>query len=399
MYQSKAGFTTFVTLGVIAFLLIVASFFIWPFAVNKLAPKSVTTSTKETLTKNTLSGPSRKAPPHTTWILERNLATGSAEISRFTESDSAEFALIKNHLYWVTATELRHLNLITGELTQLFNLDMAATFGIKGRRGSVQNLEIIDDQWLLFSVGGYLADGGLFYLPVGERGPVRQIKGPQGGHVEKMGSHIFVTTGFGDACYGSVTYSLLDTTTFILQTVATLDGSCEEGEQFIGLDSRDRFLVAGYSADASGNQTHLTYVTARAVSSPEAIEGVIAKQEMPKEVKAMALSLDKQTLFLSSLTSIFTFDLKAQKMEKVFDFSQALANLQGISALAGNEVCVFLPAEGNYRFFKVNTLAKTLDDAGTGCPASPPYYSDTRIDRIIAELTLPKGYSFKKIVE
>lgn len=334
------------------------------------------------------------------WALNRRTASGSVEIYRFLDQPY-EFERWRDFLFWGDGLKLQQLNLLTGEIKTIFGEEDIKKSDVDSRQANLTSIKVFNDNYLFMSVSKMYGQGATFVLNLAD-GTTKLLEKGVGGQLEKLGGKTFLVTGFGDGCSGSSTYSLIDVVNFTVSEIVHLDGSCEKGEQFIGVDEQNRFLVAGYKMQKAEDYAsqEMTYVSGRNLSNPDTVEGVIATSEMPPGIKTVKNVSGKNGLLLVSLQSAFWFDFSTKQFQKIADLPKPLSVLEPIASDGQDGVCLFsLNRQGDFDKIAVHLEDKSIDMEGKGCPVRPEGYKDTRFEKITSEFSLPSEYEFVKSEE
>jgi hypothetical protein len=260
------------------------------------------------------------------WMLKKKTANGSEVVITFPPYMSHIAQYKDLLLYELQNTEvnpstaqLMSYNLKTGQTKAIYDESKSKDF-INGRGLlSVSDIRAIDNT-VFFSIGGYMSDGALFWFDPPSY-TVHKLGSVHNGHIEFWKNRYWVLGGEGDGCAGYVSYATLDPVTKKMTPVTEVADSCEGGEKLLGLDKRDRLIIA--YADNVGNvdppdeygTTVFRYVTAVSVNNPSIKEGVIAKQDMPANIESIMYVENSDQLFLQGKEK-YLFDLGSNSFTK-----------------------------------------------------------------------------------
>jgi hypothetical protein len=145
-------------------------------------------------------------------------------------------------------------------------------------------------------------------------GSPSKIEGSRGGTVSYSDGRYWLIYGTGDGCFSVGDYSLIDLTTQKVTHVAESRSGCADGEENFGIDKRGRMLVASHKSPGSewDGTVIYEYVAAIPLDNPSDIQGVIARQDMPKGIDSIEyLKASDQLLLMGDKKYLYDFSSKS----------------------------------------------------------------------------------------
>lgn len=330
-------------------------------------------------------------------VLKRKTDNGLETIYSFPESGDKRIIRWNDFLFYGSQgygekVELLSHNLKTGETKIVYEEET--------RRRYISDLKAIDNT-LFFSVGGYLAGGATYWINLPPTGKPQKLTDSANGKIEFMNNRYWLISGEGDGCWGSTTYSLLNINTKRITPIATSNVGCIEGEEYIGIDKRDRMLFSFHTQDFSGTQEQdstgiYKNIVAVPLTNPTAKVEVISKQTMPTGINEIRYSEEQDKLLLFG-NVVYVYDFTANKLDKVLDVPKEWANA-AIQSWKNNVVC--LTQSENKKNIGVDLSTKQISD-NSSCAINPspspkPYneIEDAQNQELIKKLDLPSNYEF-----
>lgn len=326
-----------------------------------------------------------------TLVLRRNDASGSATIATFSSDNSLD--KIVRWGEWIFFSKslpdkvqiLAH-NLTSGETQVLYDRDASGDFNGKQRKPDwVPSMEVIGDQ-LFFAVGGYLTAGATYYLPLPPMQKPSLLE-KTAYRIEKIDKYYFFIDAFGDGCGGGGKYYLFDPDSRRTTFVTNFEVGCQEGEDFIALDKRGMFLMAGHE----GVDAIYKYVTAIPLNNLTIKEGVIAREQMPEKIVGREYSLERDQLFLLAPSAAYIFDFGTKQISKVVDFPK----MEGAMIFwMGSSVCLYSGQQGESGS-EIKIDQKQFVAHSMQCPAwtgNSPGEGDQTLSEKIKALNLPDNF-------
>lgn len=217
---------------------------------------------------------------------------------------------------YVSNVQVFGFNLKTEEEKIIYDQEKEGYLSAEGNRRYVGEMQIINNG-LFFSIGGYLASGAIYWINLPPQGTAKRLVGQANGRIEYMNNQYWVIGGEGDACGGGQTYSLLDINTKKVTHIADSLLGCVDGEEYIGIDIRNRMILSYHTGENSDNIDYAyKYVTAIPLLNPSVKEGIIAKQNMPAGISSVYYSEKDDQLWLSGKEN-YIFDFKTKEIVKV----------------------------------------------------------------------------------
>lgn len=252
--------------------------------------------------------------------------------------------------------QIKGYNLEADEMKTIYSLkENAADFQGRGRDlpTHISDMQIIDNT-LFFSFGGYLARGATFLVDLTSVAKPRKIADAPNAKIVFWEDRYWIIGGEGDGCAGFTDYSLVDLAAKEASHVATLEVGCEGGEKYIGIDKKNRMIVAfctwpppPFGREEEGDEEEkCQYVIAIPLSNPSLEEGVIAKQEMPADISAIEYLEDSDQLLLVGKGG----------EEYLYDFSSKLITK------VDTPVPTPIPSPGVYEKLFENKINDTVED-------------------------------------
>lgn len=217
---------------------------------------------------------------------------------------------------------IKSYNLKSGESKEVYNVALSQSdFGGSHLPNELSDMKVVGNT-LFFSFGGYLIRGGLFYLDLPPQTKPTKILDSRNARISFWKNRYWIIGGEGDACWSSTDFSLLDIHAKQVKHVATSSMGCNEGEEYIEIDKRNRMLLAYHSPSIEGEipadsmSDIYRSVSAVYVLEPSVKEGVIAEKDMPKNISKMYYLPQTDQLALVGLEN-YRYDFSSRTIEKV----------------------------------------------------------------------------------
>lgn len=209
-------------------------------------------------------------------------------------------------------------NFATNEEKLLFHLEQSDPKAV----GDLTQIKVIGDK-LFVSIGGYLVIGATYMIDL-NTGEQVKIGDTRNANIVNFKNYFWLLEGEGDACWGFTKFWLLDPLTGKLTFIAQSNVGCQPGEQYIGIDNRERMLLANHTAFGSGygnsskNPDEMfTYIIAIPISNPKIKEGIIAVEEMPSDIKDVSFLQATDQILLLGQNKNYIYDLATRKFEEI----------------------------------------------------------------------------------
>ncbi len=189
----------------------------------------------------------------------------------------------------------------------------------------IWDMQIIDNT-LFFSFGGYFTQGATFWVDLTAVAEPHKIADAPNAKIVFWEDRYWIIGGGGDGCAGFTDYSLIDLATKEANHITTIEVGCDGGEEYIGIDKKDRMLVAFCTwqpppvgrEDEGDEEEKCQYVIAIPLSNPSLEEGVIAKQEMPADISSIEYLKDSdQLLLVGKGEEEYLYDFSSKLITKV----------------------------------------------------------------------------------
>jgi hypothetical protein len=255
--------------------------------------------------------------PQIGWHLEKN-TNGITKTVFIINPESGSIVQWNNLIFYSVSlkdennenyNQIHEFNLDTEADRIVFDQNTQKNFpNSKGRPGLSQ-MKIINNT-LYFWYSGYLANSGVFALPLPATGEAKLVATADGPDVVYFKNHYWIYASDGDGCGGWASYYLLNINTNEATHVLDSSEGCFEGEQYIGIDANDRMIV---SYNTGGGD--YTYIYAIPLGEPSIKQGIIAKQDMPQGITKVTYLSDTNQIFLSGKNSFFV-DLSSNTMNQ-----------------------------------------------------------------------------------
>jgi hypothetical protein len=183
----------------------------------------------------------------------------------------------------------------------------------------VSKIQVIGNT-LYYSLGGYLKSGAIYWMNLPPTGKVIKLVDGRNQSIEYWHDKYWIIGGEGDACWGITDYSLFDVTSKKVTFITTSTSGCTDGEEMVDVDKHERMLMAGHNNVGFQTETQYyentyDYVLAIPLNTPEVKTGIIAKQDMPKDVGKIEYLADKDQLLLTG-RSVYIYDMATKRMIK-----------------------------------------------------------------------------------
>lgn len=263
--------------------------------------------------------PTRANQPFTqSWHLERTVNGKTETLGIFSDSYDQNLLRWGDYLFYANQnysndSHLYSLNLKSGENKLIYDQSARNDFPPeKFDSRYINDLQVIDNT-LYFSVGGYMTSSADFAVPLPPVTGIKKLSDTDSiYHKTKINDLYFIVDGFGDACFGGGSYSLVDFKTKKVTKIVDSVSGCSEGEEYIGMDNSDRLIMAGHH---SYEPIIYDYILAVPLANPSTKVGLIAKQNMPTNINKVWYFKDKNQLVLEGIEN-YIFDLQTNQLTK-----------------------------------------------------------------------------------
>ncbi|MFO0703353.1 MAG: hypothetical protein U0525_01350 [Patescibacteria group bacterium] len=230
---------------------------------------------------------------------------------------------------------------------------------------------------LYFSLGGYLVDGEMYYVDLMKISSFEKISDIPNAHIIQKKNHYWVVGGNGDSCWNKHTLALLDLEKKTVTIVAESVSGCQEGEEYVDVDSQDNLVMAYHDSqsfvyDESDTYSGFyKYVISTPLSDPKTKNGLISKQDMPDGITSIKYSSHKNELILAG-KELFTYDLLSGKLEKKMTIPKNWLRSE-ISQIGENFVCLWKLASGEDSFLMLNMITSQMYVDTLKCTLKPDH--------------------------
>jgi hypothetical protein len=293
--------------ALILIILIIVAIGIFGWIAYKNSPdvlKKVVSTPLTTLTPHDQTDPNSNK----NWILRKTLNGKNEDLIKIPIYELLEYKLWGDYLIYAqgqysSADTLKIYNFKNGETKTISKLP------------DVHGLEIFDNTLYFATTTLQSGKGNTYWMSLPPNTDPQIIKGSTGGSVSFFDNHYWLIWGYGDACAGKADYSLIDLVTKKVTHVASSFGGCADGEENIGIDKRDRMLMASHTWDETNYVPVFDYVVAIPLGNTTNKEGVIAKQDMPKGTNSITYLKDMDKLLLSG-SQKYLYDFSTKTLSK-----------------------------------------------------------------------------------
>lgn len=263
--------------------------------------------------------PTRTNRPFTeNWNLERTVNGKTETLGIFSDTYDQNLLRWGDYLFYANQnysndSHLYSLNLKTGENKVIYDQSTRNDFPPeKFDSRYINDLQVIDNT-LYFSVGGYMTSSADFAVPLPPVSGIKKLSNTDSiYHKTNINDLYFIVNGFGDACFGADSYSLVDFKTKKVTKIVDSVSGCSEGEEYIGMDNSDRLIMAGHH---SYEPIIYDYILAVPLANPSTKVGLIAKQNMPTNINKIWYFKDKNQLVLEGIEN-YIFDIQTNQITK-----------------------------------------------------------------------------------
>ncbi len=226
-------------------------------------------------------------------------------------------------LFYNRSTSIHGYNLTTEKNVVIYDVSLHKSDFKTRAPNEVSDMQVINNT-LYFSLGGYLTNGGIFWLdlPFTDNPLPHKLIDSANAKIIQWENKSWILGGSGDACWGITDFSLVDLSTKTVSHIAKSTTGCIEGEEYVGIDKKNRMILAFHTPDREGGTVDkgtkgiYQYILAVPLANPEASESIVSKQDMPQDITAVKYSKDMDKLYLLGNEN-YLYDLATQVMTKV----------------------------------------------------------------------------------
>ncbi len=222
--------------------------------------------------------------------------------------DSKNIVKVNDFLFYTRdfGKKLEVLNIKSGEIKTIFEEP-------KDSQGGIHNLVILGNE-LYFGLIGYMDPRKVFYVSLSSNDfkPIEITD--TAFRLEKIGNEYFLIGGFGDGCGGNKTYTYFNPDSKEQRFIFDSHLGCNMGEEFIGFDEQDRFLVASHSAILGEDYIFpgkYTSLSAIPVSDSQNKVVLVPEGNVPKDVLNVSyLQKSKKVAFINDYLTVYSLESK-----------------------------------------------------------------------------------------
>lgn len=275
-------------------------------------------------------------------------------------------------------------------------------FETQSDRQQIADAYVLDNK-LFFSVGGYMAKGEQYVIDDLTNLKPKLISQVENGKVMFWKDRYWIIGGEGDSCWQRKQYYLFDIKSLEVKDVARSVSGCIDGEEYVDIDARDEMILSYHTPESYFDKTNMEsgvyeYVVSIPLAQPQIKNGVISRQDMPKNTTSMRYFKDKDALlFVGSTISIYWY--QSRMIEHVTDLPGDLYRAR-IGDWIGSAICLWKTDDrGQEIVMEFNLEKKSMQDAIKSCvnKYSEKYYEQYQytgktISEKLTELSLPNDY-------
>lgn len=288
--------------------------------------------------------------------------------------------------------KVRAYNVETGESKTIFDLNKTEDF--KGQTAQyINNLDIFDGK-LFISLGGYMMDGGIFYLELSDEmdGELNFVGKVSNAGIQKTDGGYVVTGGEGDACWSRLEIYTIAKDFSSLGKVLEIEDMCGEGEKLLYRDG-SKFIIGALEKKNEGDEYGIyRRVGVQDVFESRGVGQLINEDQMPAGIRQIKAYEEKMFLVGDWL---YEYDYVTEKIEKIVEITEDMAfdpwDQWGLYSY--DEKKGTLCFNENYQ---LNLATKLVTKMADKCYPLTPDASPKTIEEKIGELDLPETLYFKK---
>jgi len=220
----------------------------------------------------------------------------------------------------VSEVKLMSYNLVSGETKTIYQeKPQKETFFL--------DIKIINDT-LYFSFGGYMQKNSVYYLNLPPSSAPIEIAKGRNQTIELIRNNYFIVGGDGDSCGGFHDYSFLDIKSKKVIPIFSGVSGCIEGEEYLGIDSKNRLLFSYHTVMYSDDEEKYPYKNLGYVSifNPNIKGDILGKEKFSDGISFIGYSekLDKLLLVLKS--KFLIYNSASDSIEKEIDIPNNIDN-------------------------------------------------------------------------
>lgn len=273
-------------------------------------------------------------------------------------------------------------------------------------QSDVNYLQVINNV-LYISTGAYLGKGNNYYQEKIEDEPTL-IENSSGGKIEVRGNHYYLISLKGDACLSNRQYFSFNPETKECSEIFTSIVGCADGEEVLGIDQENNFIIAGHVAINEDNKEvqKYRYVYSLNPDKKEIKNGLIAEYEMPEDVTFLKYDPEKNILMLMN-KSAYAFKLtdkilqnlgELPKIPKYYPAKYETENYLEETNFENNSFCIHIK-EGKDDLKYVIDFNQALitketycDPIATSMKTINEKTAEDKIKELFVSLNLPSNY-------
>ncbi len=273
--------------------------------------------------------PSYTPPPQQYWYLQKIINDKTQTEITLCASCYGSYIIQWNEwLFFPTyenqSIQIKSYNLKTSTIETIFDVSTDDSELLEKKTGlpsEVTDMQIIENT-LFFSLGGYLMPGGTYWVGLPVFSKPQKLTDSSNAHIAYWKDRYWVIEGEGDSCWRWNRYSLLNPTSKKISPIASSKVGCQEGEEYIAIDIRNRMILSYHTpifdSDWWGDRDvgNYQYIIAVPLINPSEKEGVIAKQDMPKDITEVNYLKDSDQLLLTG-TKNYVFDFATNTLTEI----------------------------------------------------------------------------------
>lgn len=287
--------------------------------------------------------------------------------------------------------KVKAYNIETGENKIIFDLDETEDF--KGQVAQyVNNMDVLDGK-LFISLGGYMMEGGVFYMDLTDEldGEMNFIGKAPNASISKTDMGYIVTGGEGDACWSKLEIYTVAKDLSSLGKVLEIEDMCGDGQQLIHRDGQ-KFIVGELKKETEDAQYGIfTQVAVQELFESHGAGFLLNEDQMPEGIRQIKGFEDRMFLVGDWL---YEYTYATEKLEKIVELTEETAfepwEKWGLYSFDENKDTLCF--NENYQLDLSTKLVTKMADK---CYPLTPDASPETIEEKIKALDLPEQYYYK----
>lgn len=258
------------------------------------------------------------------WYFARSTENGSEPFLDICETCTAvrweNYLIYGNDGHYGDDIEIKMYDLLNNSDRIIFRLSDHADKFYKEQSLPVyiSDMKVVDNI-LFFSLGGYLLEGGTFWIDLNNPKTANLIIKTKNARLYQKNSKWLISSGAGDSCWGEGEYHLLDVINMKVVSTINYKVGCNEGDDVIGIDKSNNFVIGFHTmiwGELGDDNGSYKYIELANIENPNLRTKIIPEENMPEGITEAFYYEQDNKIWLIGNESFF-FDISSGELLKV----------------------------------------------------------------------------------